>query len=266
MLVKKSLRVTRLFRDNDRSLAVAMDHPRAYNTITALKDANAVIRTVIGAGADAILVPPGTAARAAGALGKGGMWLSVESTLQTVSASVETALRLGADGIKIEVYPWTDRDKYPDYSSEESIWYGNLLNANCMAAECQKWGIPLIGEVVPGGWRTSEMRTPEKIAAASRVVSEFGVDYVKTFYTGDKESFREVVDNCQVPVLVLGGAKVDSDRDVLAMVRDAMDAGASGIMMGRNIWDHDNVAGMTAALAAIIHEDASVDDAYKLVR
>ena len=88
---------------------------------------------------------------------------------------------------------------------------------------------------------------------------------MKTFYTGDKESFTTAIENCNVPILILGGVKVDSDKDVLQMVRDAIDCGAVGITMGRNIWGHDNIAGMTAALAAIVHDDSSVDDAYGLV-
>ncbi|MEC7220270.1 MAG: fructose-bisphosphate aldolase, partial [SAR324 cluster bacterium] len=99
-----------------------------------------------------------------------------------------------------------------------------------------------------------------------RVAAEAGADYVKTFYTGDKESFRTVLDNCTVPVLILGGPKSDSGRGILQMVRDAMDVGAVGITMGRNVWGHTNIEGMTAALAAIIHEDASVDTAYRLVK
>jgi len=67
-------------------------------------------------------------------------------------------------------------------------------------------------------------------------------------------------------VLILGGPKSDSDRGILQMVRDAMDVGAVGITMGRNVWGHVNIEGMTAALAAIIHEDASVDTAYRLVK
>lgn len=77
---------------------------------------------------------------------------------------------------------------------------------------------------------------------------------------------RRLVDNCLVPVVVLGGARKGSELEVLRMVRDAIDAGAAGIMMGRNIWDHENVAGMTAALAAIVHDDAAADTAMRLIR
>jgi len=237
-----------------------MDHSRTYRTVTGLKDGNKIIETVIGAGADAILAPRGTVAGAAGVIGTGGVWLSVDTTPATSPAIVESALRLGADGIKVEVYPWCkpDDEFFRRYSGAESI-----LNTTALKAECQKWGMPLLVESIPFGWPAADKRTPEITAAAGRIASEAGADYVKTFYTGDKETFKTLTANCTVPVLILGGVKAESDREVLAMVRDAMDSGAIGITMGRNIWGHDNVAGMTAALAAVIHDDASVETASK---
>jgi DhnA family fructose-bisphosphate aldolase class Ia len=121
-------------------------------------------------------------------------------------------------------------------------------------------------ESIPGGWAKADMRTPENVAAAARVASETSADYVKTFYTGDKRSFKEVLDNCSVPVLILGGPKIDTDLAILEMVHDAMDVGATGITMGRNIWGHSNIEGITSALAEIIHNDASVESAYRLIQ
>ena len=121
-------------------------------------------------------------------------------------------------------------------------------------------------ESIPGAWTNTEMRTPEKVASAARVASETGADFIKTFYTGDKKSFKVVLDNCSVPVLILGGPKIDSDRAILEMVHDAMNVGAAGVTMGRNIWEHSNIEGMTTALAEIIHNDASVESAYRLIQ
>ena len=263
MLKEKNLRTRRLFRNNDRSLVIAMDHARVFDTVTGLKNIAAVVKAVRAGGADAILTPWGSTVAAAEALGGGGCWLSVDITPQSIQSTVEMALRLGVDGIKVEIYPWCDPkdDYFKRYHGNESVLHGMQL-----AAECQKWFIPLMIESVPGGWPNETMRTPEMVAAASRVAAEAGADYVKTFYTGDKESFRTVLENCTVPVLILGGPKSDSDRGILQMVRDAMDVGAVGITMGRNVWGHANTEGMTAALAAIIHEDASVDTAYRLVK
>jgi DhnA family fructose-bisphosphate aldolase class Ia len=258
----KTLRERHLFRDSGRALVVAMDHARSFDTVTSLKDSNKVITDVIEGGADAILAPYGTALQAVDVLGAAGLWLSIDSTPQTVPTLVERAVRLGVDGIKAELYPWCEEgdDHLGRYTGKETV-----LNMVTLAAECQKWGLPLMAEVVPFGFPGADKRTPEITAAACRVASETGATYVKSFYTGDKESFKVLVENCTVPVLILGGPKVDSDKETLEIVRDAMDAGAIGITMGRNIWGHDNVTGITAAMAAIIHDDASVASAAKLI-
>ena len=263
MKKQQTLRTRRLFRDNNRALVVAMDHARVFETLTGLKDSNNIIKTVISAGADAILTPYGSTSIAAEVLGNGGCWLSVDVTPETVVPIVEMAIRLGVDGIKVEAYPWCTRedDYFKRFSGTESV-----LNTVCLAGECQKWGLPLMVESIPGGWPKADLRTPEKVAAAARVASETGADYVKTFYTGDKRSFKEVLDNCSVPVLILGGPKIDTDLAILEMVHDAMDVGAAGITMGRNIWGHSNIEGITSALAEIIHNDASVESAYRLIQ
>ena len=258
----KTLRERHLFRSSGRTLVVAMDHSRSFDSVTGLKNPNAVIRAVMAGGADAVLTPYGTAQDAAEVLGSTGLCLSVDTTPQTVVPIVERAVRLGVDGIKAELYPWCERgdDHLGSYTGKETVM--NMVN---LSAECKKWGLPLMAEAIPFGWPGADKRTPEVTAAACRVASETGADYVKSFYTGDKESFKTLVDNCSVPVLVLGGPKAKSDRDTLVMVRDAMDAGAVGICIGRNIWGHDKIEAMTSALAAIIHDDASVDTASKFI-
>ncbi|MAI41071.1 MAG: class I fructose-bisphosphate aldolase [Candidatus Azotimanducaceae bacterium] len=257
-----TLRERHLFRSSGRTLVVAMDHSRSYDSVTGLKNPNAVISAVMAGGADAVLTPYGTAEGAAEVLGSTGLWLSVDTTPQTVTPIIERAVRLGVDGIKAELYPWCERgdDHLGSYTGKETV-----MNMVTLAAECKKWGLPLMAEVIPFGWPGADKRTPEITAAACRVASETGANFVKSFYTGDKESFKTLVDNCSVPVLVLGGPKAKSDRDTLLMVRDAMDAGAIGICIGRNIWGHDNIMGITAALAAIIHDDASAETASNFI-
>jgi DhnA family fructose-bisphosphate aldolase class Ia len=91
---------------------------------------------------------------------------------------------------------------------------------------------------------------------------------VKTaFPTGaSADEFKAIVDACFVPVIVLGGAAMGDDRALLEMVRKAMDAGASGIAVGRNVWQHPNPPKIAAALNAIVHGVDTVDSALKLVR
>ena len=75
-----------------------------------------------------------------------------------------------------------------------------------------------------------------------------------------------VVDSCYAPILVLGGGKAKSEEEIFANIRGALDAGAKGIIMGRNIYRHENIAAVCAAIAAIVHDDATVDEAMKMLK
>jgi DhnA family fructose-bisphosphate aldolase class Ia len=90
-----------------------------------------------------------------------------------------------------------------------------------------------------------------------------GADFIKTFYTGKPDSFRTVLQNATVPVVVLGGERASDAREVLSQIHEAMQAGASGVAVGRNIWLHESPAKMTAAIAAVVHGGASVDEAMR---
>jgi DhnA family fructose-bisphosphate aldolase class Ia len=148
------------------------------------------------------------------------------------------------------MYPWKANE--PD----------SLANVARLAAECRKWGMPLLVETVPGGFEAGpEMRTPEKIAAAARIGVEMGADFIKTFFT--TERFDVVTHNVPVPIVILGGEKAASERDLLESVKKAMDAGAKGVAIGRNIWQHAHPDRITAAIAAIVHGNATVEQALK---
>jgi DhnA family fructose-bisphosphate aldolase class Ia len=103
------------------------------------------------------------------------------------------------------------------------------------------------------------------IALAARIAAEYGADFVKTAYSGDPDSFRTVVRGATVPVLVLGGDRMHTDRATLELTHGAIMAGAAGIAMGRNIWQASDPAGMVRALRAIIHDGVDVDAAAALI-
>jgi DhnA family fructose-bisphosphate aldolase class Ia len=118
--------------------------------------------------------------------------------------------------------------------------------------------------MVPGGMGSGpEARTAENVALAARVGAELGADWVKVPYADD---FRRVTGACFKPVVILGGSQRGSEADILAEVRAAMEAGAAGATIGRNIFQADDPQAMTAALSAIIHADASVDEALAILR
>jgi DhnA family fructose-bisphosphate aldolase class Ia len=101
------------------------------------------------------------------------------------------------------------------------------------------------------------------IKQCARAGMELGADMVKTSYTGDIDTFREVVKGAIIPVVIAGGPKMGSDRDLLQMVKDSLEAGGMGVSIGRNIFQHRNVTGITRAVAEGVRHDAEVDEALK---
>ncbi|BCX05856.1 MAG: fructose-bisphosphate aldolase [Candidatus Roseilinea sp.] len=247
-------RLHRIFNADDKTVIVAMDHGSYLDRpMAGVSDPARIIRETLAAGADAILTTFGTAMRCSDALGRGGLILSMNDDMPITDVAVERALQLGADALKVILYPFTGNRQ-------------NQTNCERLGMDCARWGLPFLVETIPGTFAAGpEMRTPEKIAAGARLGAECGADFIKTFYTGSPDSFRIVLENATVPVVVLGGERATDPHDVLAQIHDAMQAGASGVAVGRNIWGHESPAKMTAAIAAIVHGSASVDEAMRLL-
>ncbi|MFP5260162.1 MAG: fructose-bisphosphate aldolase, partial [Acidobacteriota bacterium] len=106
----------------------------------------------------------------------------------------------------------------------------------------------------------------EVVAHCARVGVELGADVVKVPYTGDIESFSRVTEACCIPVVIAGGAKMDNDRDLLQMAHDSVQAGGSGLSIGRNIFQHAQPARIVQALHGIVHLDWEVDQALELLK
>ena len=132
-----------------------------------------------------------------------------------------------------------------------SVDHAALPNLAHVIAAAHGWGLPVMAEMVPGGFDSPPgQRTPEAIALAARVAAELGADWVKTPYT---PGFQQVVSSCYVPVVVLGGAKRGSEAAMLADIRAAICAGGAGVAIGRNIFQAQEPQAMTAAVAQVVH-------------
>ncbi|MDF1862823.1 MAG: hypothetical protein P1U87_21585 [Verrucomicrobiales bacterium] len=136
-----------------------------------------------------------------------------------------------------------------------------------LISESLETDIPVILEALPFSIGRPDDYTVENIGFTVRAAAELGADIVKTAYptNGSVEEFREIVDSCFVPVIVLGGAAMGDDAALLGMVKNAIDAGAAGIAVGRNVFEHPNPLQIATALHAIVHDDASVESALKHV-
>ena len=182
-----------------------------------------------------------------------GTRLSLHPLAKTLVCSVEEALKVGADAVSVHVNVGNNHD-------------GEMLkDLGAVAHTASEWGMPLLAMIYPRGERIKDEYDPESVMHAARLGAELGADIVKVSYTGSPESFRRVVEGCHVPVVIAGGPKMDSDRDILEMVRGAMDAGAMGISIGRNVFQHARPDRMVKALSMIVHEDADVEDAFRCV-
>jgi fructose-bisphosphate aldolase/2-amino-3,7-dideoxy-D-threo-hept-6-ulosonate synthase len=103
------------------------------------------------------------------------------------------------------------------------------------------------------------------VKLAARVGAELGADIVKTNYTGDIDSFREVVDGCLAPIVIAGGPTKGHERDFLQTVWGSIQAGAAGTSIGRNVFQARNPTKMVRAVSGIVHEGLSVDEAMKIL-
>ena len=253
-------RLGRIFRPSGRALIVAMDHGLLDGPCRGLEDPAETIAKIVAGGADAVLTSYGIARRFARELAPVGLILRLDGGSTSLGPSdgapallysVEDALRLGADAVALNGFPG---------APHEAASLANIARAVGLA---HPWGLPVMAEMVPGGFDSAaEWRTVDNIALAVRVAAELGADLVKTPYAA---GFEQVTGPCYVPVVILGGAKRGHERDMLVDIKAAVDAGANGVAIGRNIFQADDPAAMTAAVAAVLHEGASVDEALALL-
>jgi len=253
-------RLNRIFRADGRSLIVAFDHGMIDGPAKGMEQPAGVLAQIVQGGADAILTTYGTALRFAKELAPLGLILRLDGGGTKLGKmdgpgaqfyTVADALRLGADAVAVSAFPG---------SAKEEATLETLAH---VISEAHAWGLPVMAEMVPGGFDSGpEFRSAESIAIAARVAAELGADWVKIPYAA---GFEQVTRSCYVPAVVLGGAKKGSERMMLDTVKAALDAGGVGVAIGRNIFQADNPAAMTAAVAAMLHQNASVDEALAIL-
>lgn len=256
----KNIRYNSIFRKSTgNSVIVAIDHGGIAGPMQGINDPPQLIRDCVEGGADAVLTTRGFA-RAAGDTWDrstslilrltGGFTVLGGKFEEELITSVETALRYGAVGAAVTVKFGHEREG--EFAKQASLTADN----------CDAWGVPLMIEAMARG-KDLAKADPMGIKLAARAAAEIGADIVKTYYTGTPESFAEVVEGCPVPIVVLGGEKSDSLEGVFSDVYFAMQAGAKGIAIGRNIWQHANTRAMVEAMAGLVHEGWSVEQALK---
>ncbi len=229
------------------------------------------IRSLGDAGADTVLITPGTLVRAvAGFVGRGapGSMLVLDWTNEfrdretrfgfsegrhSLMASVQDALNLGADSVL--TYLFIGRDD-PRAEAEQVEYNGRV------SRECERLGMVRAIETMTRGSRVGDRRlSVDLIRVHTRLAAEIGADIIKCEWTGDVDSFRQVVKSCPVPIFVAGGPSSGGPRAALEIAHGSMQAGAMGLVFGRNVVQAPSPTRMAAALAGIVHQGWSVDRA-----
>lgn len=255
----KTRRLKRIMQPDNRTVIVPMDHGVTVGPVLGIENMQTIIDKLVKGNADAVLVHKGIAKRVD--TGKAGLivMLSGVSNLnpnpngKVQVCSVQEAIRIGADGVSVHINVGAqDEDKM-------------LQTLGKVAEECEQYGIPLLAMMYPRGPKIASEHAPDVVAHAARIGAELGADIIKTNYTGSIDSFKTVTESCPIPVVIAGGPKCKSLTDVLQTTFDALQAGAAGISIGRNVFQCDDPTKITKALCSIVHQGATVVQAQKIL-
>jgi len=249
-------RLARLIKADGRCFFLPIDHgyfqgptrklERPGETIAPLipyADGLFVTRGVLRAAVDPQNCPP-VILRVSGGTSIIGKDLSHEG----LTTSVQEALRLNAAAVGLSIFIGSEYE------------YDSLMNLGRLVDECNNYDLPVMAVTAVG--KELEKRDARYLSLCCRIAAEFGAAIVKTYWC---EDFDKVVNGCPVPVVMAGGPKVDTDRQVFEFVYDGLQKGAIGLNLGRNVWQHEHPVAMMKALRAIVHDQASVRQAEEIL-
>ena len=166
---------------------------------------------------------------------------------EVITTTIEDAICLNASAVAVSIYVGSPHQKQ------------TLQNLSDVVNQAIKYGMPVLGVTAVG--RELTRRDARYLSLACRIAAELGADLVKTYYC---EDFEKVVEYSSVPLVIAGGPKLKTELDALTLAHDAIQRGAIGVDMGRNIWQSDNALAMIQSIRKIVHEKASVKEAHSL--
>ena len=259
----KSIRLRRLLREDRCTLVVAFDHALVLGPIAGTRDPHLQIQRFATGGADAILLNLGLFPRCLQAEHNVRLpaliarldWTTAFSEAgksdsgafqSCMIAGAEEALHSGADAA---ITYMTIGSGNNDFERDE------IARTARVARDCDRIGLPLIVESIARGPSVKNPVEPNWLLKHTRMATELGADAIKTEFTGDPATMRDVVNACPIPILVLGGTRMNSDEDVVHVTTDVVRSGAAGIFFGRNIFQSDNMPQLMQKIHAALREN-----------
>ena len=248
-------RLAQLIQADGRCLFLPVDHGYFQGPISKLEDPRLTLEPLLPY-TDAIFITRGILRssvdpggvkpiilRVSGGTSVSGKDLAHEG----ITTSMEEAIRLNACAVGISVFVGTDYE------------HDSLLNLARLVDEGERYGIPVMAVTAVG--RELKKRDARYLALSCRIAAELGARVVKTYYC---ERFERVTRGCTVPIVIAGGPKVNTEYEVLQFVYDGIQKGAIGVNLGRNIWQNEHPVAMIKAIRAIIHENATPEQAQEI--
>ena len=248
-------RLSRLIKSDGRCMFLPIDHGYFQGPTSKLEkpgqtiqplipfaDGLFVTRGVLRACVDPHNSPP-VILRVSGGTSIIGKDLSHEA----LTTGLQEAIRLNVAAVGMSIFVGSDYE------------YDSLVNLGKLVDECENYGIPVMAVTAVG--KELEKRDARYLGLCCRIAAEFGAKVVKTYWC---EDFDKVVYGCPVPIVMAGGPKCETAREVFEFVHDGIQKGAIGVNLGRNIWQHAFPVPLMKALRSIIHHNASVDEAQEL--
>ena len=263
-MIGKAIRMERIVdRNSGKTVIIPMDHGITLGPIPGLEDMRTTVGKVVDGGANAIILHKGIVRaghRGTGAdIGlivhlSGSTSMSPDPNAKVPVCTVEEAIRLGADAVSIHVNLGAESDS------------DMLKHLGEVSRQCMEWCMPLVAMVYTRGKKIKSEYDVKYVKHAARVGAELGADIVKVNYTGSAETFSEVVEGCPVLVVIAGGEKSGTEEGFLSMVAGALEAGAAGVSIGRNAFQHHAPDVMVRAIAHMVHQGHAIEQSLELLK
>lgn len=244
----KLRRASRIFQPDGKAVLIAIDMQMSSGAGPDLD----VLERVAAGGADGILTTWQIARKYPSAFANSGLVLRIDGALSQLGArppgdafslmySAEQAATIGADAVALMAFPGSDDEEL------------SLQRLAKVVGECEKLGLPVIAESIPGAFEQAIPHDKENIARCARICVEMGADMIKTPAPPEVDDLGEVLENVEAPVFVLGGPKMESEDAAVDYAKAVVAAGASGVAFGRNAWTAADVTGMVRRLNEAVH-------------
>jgi len=251
-------RLSRIIKpDTNRTVMLAVDHGYFLGPTHKLEDARSTIQPLLPY-ADALMltrgllrtsVDPGEDVPIVLRVSGGSSIVGKDLSNEGITTCIEEAVRLNVSAVALSIFVGTEYE------------HQTLCNLATLVDRAQPLGIPVLAVTAVG--KELGKRDVRFLSLSCRIAAELGASYVKTYYC---DEFEKIVESCPIPIVIAGGPKLETELDALEMARDAVEKGAAGVDMGRNIWQSPHPVAMIKAVRAVVHQKMSPEEAHQVFK